>query len=325
MTSLYSPFLKLGILQDFDNRVLPITDYPGLGLDRRGFLMNEPMVDIHCHLLPALDDGARSMAISLAMARMAVEDGISTILVTPHQLGNYSENRGALIRQRTAELAVALAEESINISILPGGDVRIDENLVRQVLAGNVLTLGDHGRHLLLELPHELYVPLEPLLDSLAAAGIVGILSHPERNAGILRRPSLVGPLVDRGCLMQVTAGSLTGSFGKASQQMAEWMLREGLVHFLATDAHSVRIRAPRLRPAFERTAQLVGQETAIEVCCRNPAAIAKGHSIPSGRRRNRQVRVLTSRFRGPAGGGLCRLPSAAAHVRWWPWAREAS
>jgi protein-tyrosine phosphatase len=180
---------------------------------------------------------------------------------------------------------VALAAAGIPLTVVPGGDVRIDDNLPRRLADGEALTLGDHGRHVLLELPHELYVPLERTLEELRRAGIVGVLSHPERNAGLLANPQTAAELVDRGCLMQVTAGSFRGTFGPASQGMAEWMLAEGLVHFVATDAHGVTSRRPQLSPAFDRVAELAGESAAIELCSHNGAAVAAGRDVPAGRR----------------------------------------
>jgi protein-tyrosine phosphatase len=136
----------------------------------------------------------------------------------------------------------------------------------------------------LLELPHELYFPLAGVLAQLDNAGMVGILSHPERNQEILRRPALVASLVDMGCLMQVTAGSLLGGFGPAAQSLAEQLLADGLVHFLATDAHGVRSRRPLVRQAFERAAALVGEDAASEICCDNPRRVAEGKDVCPGR-----------------------------------------
>jgi protein-tyrosine phosphatase len=136
----------------------------------------------------------------------------------------------------------------------------------------------------LLELPHELYFPLDDVLESLRRAGFVGILSHPERNQGLLKQPRLIPPLVDRGCLMQVTCGSLLGTFGPASQQMSEWLLEQGLVHFLATDAHGHNARRPLMKHAFERAKQILGEELAVDLCCRNPAAVAAGEDVASQR-----------------------------------------
>ena len=240
----------------------------------------EPCVDIHCHLVPGIDDGSKSWEQSLAMARMAVADGIRTVVVTPHQLGSYTHNYGQLIRLRTTELQQFLETHQVPLRILPGADVRIESGMVKMLRAGQVLTLGDHGKHVLLELPHELYFPLEDVLDELQRAGLVGILSHPERNQGLLKQPRLIEPLVRRGCLMQVTCGSLLGTFGPACQEMAEWVMEQGLVHFLATDAHGPTARRPLMRRAFQLAQELVGRDCALDLCCRNPAAVAAGQAV---------------------------------------------
>lgn len=248
--------------------------------------MPEPFVDIHCHLLPAIDDGAKSWEESLAMARLAAADGTETVVVTPHQLGSFGHNLGRDIRVRTADLQRRLDQAGIALSVLPGADVRIESGMVAALRTGDVLTLADRGRHVLLELPHEMYFPLEPLLKQLQAAGMVGILSHPERNQGLLNEPQLVAPLVEAGCLMQVTAGSFNGTFGPPAQQLAEWMLERGLVHFVATDAHGPRSRRPLMSAAYQRVAGLAGEETALALCCRNPAAVAAGQDVAGiGRR----------------------------------------
>src|SRR4051812_40707285 len=131
------------------------------------------LVDIHCHLLPEIDDGAKSCEESLAMARMAARDGIGTIVVTPHQLGNYRHNRGEAIREQTAQLQELLSANQIPLRVLPGADVRIEADMLSLLRSGEVLTLADRGRHVLLELPHELYMPLEPVLAELHGARMV--------------------------------------------------------------------------------------------------------------------------------------------------------
>ena len=247
--------------------------------------MLRDFVDIHCHLLPGIDDGAADLRTSLQMAQMASEDGIRTIIATPHQLGGYERNSGDQIRALVRQTQEAIDQAGIDLTVLSGADVRIETGIMEGLSDGTVLTLGDLRRHVLLELPHELYFSIDGVLQQLAAAGIQGILSHPERNAGLLARQTLVGELVDRGCLMQVTAGSLMGTFGPASQQMAETMLADGLVHFLATDAHGIKSRRPLLQRAFVRARELVGEETATEICCQNPALVARGKQVKVGRR----------------------------------------
>ncbi|MCG8450891.1 MAG: hypothetical protein MI725_15095 [Pirellulales bacterium] len=247
--------------------------------------MPDGFVDIHCHLLPGIDDGAADWETTLGMAQLAVADGIQTIIATPHQLGNFAHNQGDTIRARTLELQQFLDEHGISLRVLPGGDVRIEETMIQQLVCGEVMSLGDLRRHVLLELPHELYFPLESVLAALEHEGMAGILSHPERNQGLLREPGLLPRLVDVGCLMQVTAGTLMGTFGSHAQQLAEWMLAEGLVHFIATDAHGTRARRPLMRRAYDRVAELTDAQTAADLCCRHPALVARGEKVPAGRR----------------------------------------
>ncbi len=245
--------------------------------------MKTVLVDIHCHILPGIDDGARDWDVSLEMARVLAADGVQTVIATPHQLGNFASNDAVTIRQRVEQLRDRLAAASIPLAVLAGGDVRIEATLCRELAADQVLSLGDHRRHVLLELPHELYFPLEPLLADLARMGLTGILSHPERNQGILREPHLVKQLVENGCLMQVTAGSLLGSFGPAAQTLSEQLLREGLIHFIATDAHGATRRRPRLGDAFRHIAALTDENLATRICGHNPARVAAGQEIPPG------------------------------------------
>jgi protein-tyrosine phosphatase len=246
--------------------------------------MTISFVDIHCHLLPGIDDGAKDWDESLAMARLAVEDGTRTIVATPHQLGNFGHNRGDEIRRLANELQQRLDAAGIPINMLPGADVRIEPGLAARLAGGDVLTLGDHRRHVLLELPHELYLPLEPVLRELSQRRIVGILSHPERNQGILRQRDVLAPLVEAGCLLQITAGSLCGTMGPECRELSEWLLVERMAHFVATDAHGPRSRRPLMRRAFERVVELTDEATAIELCSRNPARVAAGEAVRPGR-----------------------------------------
>jgi protein-tyrosine phosphatase len=239
-----------------------------------------PFVDIHCHLLPALDDGPGDWDEALAMAEIAAADGIAAIVATPHQLGGYLQNTPEKIRDQVKQFQRLLQERDIGLELLPGADVRIEPDLPYKIQTDRVLTLADRRRHVLLELPHEVYISLDRLLADLHAAGLTGILSHPERNRGILAQPHVLEDLVRQGCLLQVTAGSLLGFFGPQIQKFTETIIRRGLVHFIATDAHGIKSRTPVLSQAFQRTAELVGLDTAIDLCCRNPTSITSGRPI---------------------------------------------
>ncbi len=244
---------------------------------------SEPFTDIHCHLLPGLDDGASTLDDALAMAELAVADGIETIVATPHQLGNNASNSGQTIRAAVVGFQQQLDRRRVPLCVLPGADVRIEPGLLEKIRSGEVVTLADHRRHVLLELPHGVYFPLERLLRELASAGLSGILSHPERNRGIINQPGVLRPLVEHGCLMQVTAGSLTGDFGSQVQKFAESLVSQGLVHFVATDAHGTKTRPPILRRAFRRVTKLAGENAATDLCCRNPRAVATGGAVSPG------------------------------------------
>lgn len=241
---------------------------------------NVELIDIHCHLLPGIDDGSSSWEESLEMAQQMVAEGIQTVIVTPHQLGNQSSTTGALVRHRTDQLRQWLAANQVPLEVLPGADVRIDTDMVPRLRSGDCLSLADQRRHVLLELPHELYQPLEPVLEQLNRIGMVGILSHPERNRGIMRQPHVVESLVQAGCLMQVTADSYVGDFGEEPAALARHIVGNGWCHFLSTDAHGSRKRRPRLRRAFDLAVEHVGEPLAVAMCCRHPQAVAQGRDL---------------------------------------------
>ena len=221
------------------------------------------------------------------MAEQAVTDGISTIVATPHQSAGQAANQADAIRTRTARLRESLRQRGIPLHVLPGAEVRVEPEVPAAVRRGRLLTLADRRQHVLLELPHEIYLPLDRLLYELHAGGMVGILAHPERNLGILRQRQVVAPLVNAGCLLQVTAGSLIGAFGPQVQSFAEWLLEQRLVHFVGTDAHSPTSRRPSLRRAFDSVARRAGEETAADLFCRNPALVVVGKAVvPQPRRR---------------------------------------
>lgn len=234
----------------------------------------ETFVDTHCHLLPGVDDGAGTWEDALSMARAAVADGIVTTIVTPHQLGTNRQLDGPTIRAKTAHLQEYLNQNEVSLRVLPGAEVRVEPDLIDQIREGQVLTLADRGRYVLLELPHEIYLPLDEMLLNLRRAGMIGILAHAERNQGILTHPKVIGPLLEVGCLLQVTASSLIGSFGPDVQKLAERLVEQGQVHFVATDAHGPKVRRPQMRRAFQKAVDLAGYKNACDLFCKNPAAI---------------------------------------------------
>jgi protein-tyrosine phosphatase len=236
--------------------------------------LGDNVIDLHSHLLPGIDDGSKDLAMSLAMARVAAADGISTIACTPHILPGVYNNSGPAIRAATARLAKSLADAGMPISVVTGADVHICTDLNVQLRDGRALTLNN-SRYFLLEPPHHVLPPrLEDLIFGLQAAGYVPILTHPERLSWVEGHYDLIGRLVSSSVLMQITAGSVMGRFGRRPRYWAERMLDEGLCHLLATDAHNTEQRAPRMADARDVVAQRLGDDEAINLVLRRPQGI---------------------------------------------------
>lgn len=239
-------------------------------------------VDLHCHLVPGLDDGPGDWETSLAMARAASADGTQALVCTPHQGGAYRRNGTDVIRDCVRELAVRIAAANIALEVCCGADVRIEEDTLQRLAAGELLTLADRGRHILLELPHDVYWPLDSLAKGLAQRQVVGILTHPERNATLAARPKLLSEVVAAGCLVQITAGSVLGRFGPIAEQVCRTWLTRRQVHFVASDAHDLAARGPQLSAAHARVAQWTDAATAETLFYRNPRHVLEGRDVPA-------------------------------------------
>lgn len=232
------------------------------------------MIDLHCHLLPGIDDGAKDLDMSLAMARIAVADGITTTACTPHILPGVYKNTGTTITAAIVRLREALAAAGIQLRLVAGADVHVAPDLVTRLRNGQVLTINS-SRYLLLEPPHHVLPPrMEDHIFGLQAAGYVPIITHPERLSWIESHYEFVRRLVYGGNLMQLTAGSLLGRFGRRPAYWAERMLDDGLCHLLATDAHNTQLRAPSMSAAREFVARKLGDEEATNLVLTRPQAI---------------------------------------------------
>jgi protein-tyrosine phosphatase len=217
------------------------------------------MIDLHCHILPGIDDGATDLAISIAMAKAFVADGVSIVACTPHILPGLYHNSGPQIRKATADLQQVLDREGVALQLVPGADNHIEPNFVTDLRSGHLLSLDD-SRYVLVEPPHHVVPPrLEDLFFSILVAGYVPVLTHPERLSWINSHYQLVQQLANAGVWMQLTAGSLTGGFGRNARYWAERMLDEGFAHILATDAHDVGRRPPNLREGRDFVSKRVG------------------------------------------------------------------
>ncbi|HZK80815.1 MAG TPA: CpsB/CapC family capsule biosynthesis tyrosine phosphatase, partial [Humisphaera sp.] len=163
--------------------------------------------DVHCHCLPGLDDGPQTLADAIALCRALADDGITAVVASPHQMGRYDGRNSPLeIRQAVADLTAALKAERIFLNIHPGADVRIDERLGDLLDRDQVSTIADHGKYLLLELPHDTMIdPLE-VIGALRSRGVTSIVTHPERHPYLGPKPGLGIPWIEAGAMFQVTA-----------------------------------------------------------------------------------------------------------------------
>jgi len=241
----------------------------------------KPFTDIHCHCLPGLDDGPRTMTEALALCRRLVAEGIATAVATPHQLGRFDgRNDAKRVRDVTSQLNAQLQKAGIRLTVLPGGDVRVDERVCRLLQDDQILTLADTGKYILLELPYEIFIDIEPLLTELAALKIKSIISHPERHSALRWEPKVILRWIDIGTYFQINAGSLLGNFGPEACEAAWRFLSSGWASFVATDAHNTNERRPCMRAAFKCISTKLGEDIAHLVCIENPSKIVNGQGI---------------------------------------------
>ena len=236
------------------------------------------MIDLHSHILPELDDGSPDMETSLQMGRMAVADGIVVVACTPHITPGVYDNRAEDIRKSVEAFQLRLFESHIPLHVVSGCDGHMRPDFVTALNSGEVLTIN-RSRYVLFEPPHTVAPPrLEDLLFSIMASGYVPILTHPERLKWIETHFALIQRLSMAGVWMQLTAGSLTGRFGKRPQYWAEKMLGLGMVHILATDAHNLTTRPPLLAKAFAIARTAIGPDAANHLVVTRPIHIVDNH-----------------------------------------------
>jgi protein-tyrosine phosphatase len=238
------------------------------------------MIDLHCHLLPGLDDGAADMATALRLARLAVAEGFTHLVCTPHIHPHRYNNTGPITAAARRVFASALADADIPLKVGCAAEVRLDLEIMTGVVDGSIPLLGTwRGQGvLLLEFPHhDVPVGAERLTQWLLGRGILPMLAHPERNRGILARPEKLHPFLAQGCLLQVTAASLIGHFGPAPRDLARHLLLDGLVAVLASDAHNERDRPPLMRQPLALATEWIGESKARALVMDNPWEIVKG------------------------------------------------
>ncbi len=225
------------------------------------------MIDIHCHILPGLDDGPQDLQAALNMSRISVRDGVHTVIATPHCYDGVYDCQNHDIIALTAMFNAALREEKIDLTVLPGAEIRLTPELLDNFARGNLLTLGNGSSAVLLELP-EMFIPdaVVRVIKKLLSCGVRSILAHPERNNLILSKQEILDALVYAGAELQFTGDSLTGGFGRKARLLVEKFLQRDVRCYLASDGHCSKNRKPVLSRAVKCAGRLAGRETAYEM-----------------------------------------------------------
>lgn len=218
------------------------------------------MIDIHSHILPGIDDGAQTEADSLAMAKVAVEQGIHTIVATPHYNRSFKNDRNSILRY-TSILNKFFEEEGVPLTVLAGQETELHGEMISKIKNGELLSVND-SKYLFVEFPSE-HVPhfAKQILFDIQIAGFTPIIVHPERNQEIAEHPMKLYEFVQKGALTQITAGSVIGKFGKNVQKLTHQMIQANLAHFIASDAHNITTRGFWMQDAFDEVQEKYGQE----------------------------------------------------------------
>jgi len=258
------------------------------------------MIDLHTHVLPGIDDGPADLDGSLELLAAAVEEGVVTLAATPHVRPDHPDVIPEELGPRTAELAAAASQAGVNIELVSGGEVDLNWAQQADDDALRAASFGGRGHDLLVETPYgELPERFEDLLFKLSVRGFRILLAHPERSRTFQRTPKRLGPIVDGGVLLQVTALSLSSTKRRSrSRKLARELVREGLAHVIASDAHGGHIPRTGLRAGVEAAAELAPRRAEWMVTDA-PAAILGGHPLPPAPRDSGPSRGLRKRLLG--------------------------
>lgn len=212
------------------------------------------MIDLHCHLLPGIDDGSANMDISLKLAAEAVQNGVTHALLTPHHMNGMYVNHKTDVIRLTKNFQNQLKQHNIDLTVFPGQEVRINGDLLTALDQNDILFADEGGRYLMLEFPDD-DVPTytNDMIYQLQQRRIIPVIVHPERNTKIMRHPDLIYDLLQKGCLSQITASSYVGTFGDKVEQFSQQLIEAGQAYVFASDAHNLPGRKYEMKEAFQR------------------------------------------------------------------------
>lgn len=238
-------------------------------------------VDIHSHIIPAVDDGAKDISAAIEMLKLASINGTTLIVATPHFISGALENNCKLVQEKCTELRRLAGNEGIDITICPGSEVFISPDIPELFDKGIICTLND-TLYILIELPM-VGIPLytDDVLYSLKLKGLIPILAHPERNRDIQKDPSILIRLVSKGILAQANSSSITGVYGRKIHNVVMNLIKMGLIQFVASDAHTCRGRSPKLIEAAKLVQKKFGQEMVERLFFQNGMMVLENGSVP--------------------------------------------
>lgn len=238
------------------------------------------MIDIHSHILPFVDDGAKNMDEAMDMAKIACESGTSTIFATPHYIENEGYNNCEENLKILNRLNMELKERNIDINVLLGNELFIIYDVIRLIDSNEIATLNN-TKYLLIEFPRlDMPIYVENLIYNLRLKGIIPIIAHPERYVKVIEDPNILYNFVTKGALCQINLPSLNGRYGEKVKETAEILVKHNMIHFVGSDAHSTRKATPDVRDSVKILQSLIGSEKANELLVENPEKLIKNEDI---------------------------------------------
>lgn len=236
-----------------------------------------PLADTHVHLLAGLDDGPPRPDVALAMCRMLVGEGAGHATALAHQNPDYPRNNAARLRAAAATLAADLAEKEIPLHVYPTGEVMLGPTVVDDYKDGRLLTVGDRGQWLLVEMPHGQFLDILPIAEAFRPLGVRLIVAHAERYPDLLDDPGLTAEWIAAGCLIQVTARALAEPCDGGFERALKRWVTGGFVHVIGSDGHGIDRRRPVMAAGFERLVDWVGMKAAERIACLWGVAVLQG------------------------------------------------
>lgn len=237
------------------------------------------MYDLHCHIIPGIDDGARDMAEALALLQIAEQEGISHMVITPHIHPGIFDNNIAIIQQGLFELQAASKTAGLTIRLAAAAEVRLSTEILAWAERGLLPFIGNYQGFnvLLLEFPHS-HIPAgsDKLVKWLLSKNILPMIAHPERNRDVQSDPAKLAPFIRLDCLFQLTASSVLGDMGERSTALSVQLLKQKLFSVMATDSHNLLRRPPKLKQAAAYVSELINPDYAEQLVLHKPKQISE-------------------------------------------------